>query len=150
MPEPIKLHIEASLCRDCEACMLVCSLLHEGESNPLLSRVLVHKDMQRYQFKIVLCEQCQMRGDTPECMQACPSEAILIDERGGVIIHYELCVDCGACSDACPYHAIFYNSETGKYYKCDLCAGVAEMPACVEICPVEALTIQPEALRQEA
>jgi Fe-S-cluster-containing dehydrogenase component len=142
----MKLHIEADLCRDCEACMLVCSLLHEGESNPLLSRVLVRKDMQRFKFNIILCQQCQTSGDSPECMQACPSEAIFIAERGGVIIDYEICVDCGDCAEACPYQAIFYNPETGKYYKCDLCADVAEAPACVEICPVEALSIRQEAV----
>jgi Fe-S-cluster-containing dehydrogenase component len=130
--------------------MLVCSLLHEGASNPLLSRVLVRKDMQHYKFEIILCQQCQIDGETPDCMLACPSEAIFIDERGGVIIDYDACIDCGACADACPYQAIFCNPETGKYYKCDLCAGVSDSPACVVICPVEALALRYEEAAQEA
>jgi len=142
----MKIEINADVCRGCEACMLSCSLIHEGESNPLLSRVIVKKDMSRYKFQIVLCQQCQVDGDTPECIQACPAEAIRVDERGVVIIVDENCLRCGACVSACPYRAIFYNQKTDQYYKCDLCAGQDAGPLCVEICPVEALVLRNETL----
>jgi Fe-S-cluster-containing hydrogenase component 2 len=58
----MKIEVQAELCRDCEACALACSVLHEGESNPLLSRVLIQKDMANYKFHIVICEQCQTEG----------------------------------------------------------------------------------------
>ena len=146
----MKIQVEANLCRDCEACALACSLLHEGQSNPLLSRVLVKKDMANYKFHIVVCEGCEIPDKTPECIQACPTEAIRLDERGVVMIYEDECLQCGECAEACPYEAIFYNESTGLYYKCDLCAGVNDGPACVEICPVEALTIRLEAVSQEA
>ena len=130
--------------------MLVCSLLHEGQSNPSLSRVLVRKDMLRYTFNIILCQQCQETNETPDCMAACPSEAIYVNEGGAVIIDDELCLLCGDCADACPYDAIFYNQEAGMYFKCDLCTEVANSPACVAICPVEALTVRLEPVPGEA
>jgi electron transport protein HydN len=132
----------AEVCRDCEACALVCSLLHEGASNPLLSRVLVKKDMQNYKFSLTVCRQCE---DDPECLSACPNEAIRLDERGVVVIFEDECLQCGACALACPYGAIYFNENTGAYYKCDLCRGVADSPACVAVCPVDALTVREEA-----
>lgn len=146
----MKIQVEAELCRDCEACALACSLLHEGESNPLLSRVLVKKDMASYKFSIIICQSCQEEGKTPDCMAACPNEAIRLDERGVVMIYQDECLQCAACADACPYNAIFYNETTSQYFKCDLCAGKEGGPACVEICPVEALTIRLETVSQEA
>jgi hypothetical protein len=38
MPKSVKIRIQAKYCRDCEAGMLVCSLLHEGGSNQLPCR----------------------------------------------------------------------------------------------------------------
>jgi Fe-S-cluster-containing hydrogenase component 2 len=142
----MKIQVEAGLCRDCEACALACSVLHEGESNPLLSRVLVKKDMANFQFSIVICEHCQLDGRTPDCVQACSVDAIRLDERGVVMIYQDECIQCAACAEACPYEAIFYNENTNQYFKCDLCADQKDGPACVEICPVEALTIRLEAV----
>lgn len=145
----MKIQVEAELCRDCEACALACSLLHEGESNPIRSRVLVRKDMANYKFNIVICEHCQTDGKIPECMQACPNESIRLDERGVVVIYQDECLQCAACAEACPYHAIFYNDATNQYFKCELCAANNNSPACVEICPVGALTIRLEAAAEE-
>ena len=142
----MKINVEADLCRGCEACALVCSLLHEGESKPLLSRVMVQKDMANFKFNIVICQHCQEDGEIPECMQACPNESIRLDERGVVMIYQDECLQCGACAAECPHHAIFYNNQTVQSFKCDLCAANGSSPACVEICPVEALTIRIEAV----
>jgi len=50
----MRIHVDVDLCRGCEACELVCSLIHEGESNPQLARVQVQKDMATYIYKISL------------------------------------------------------------------------------------------------
>ena len=137
----MRIHVDVDLCRGCEACELVCSLIHEGESNPQLARVQVQKDMATYTFTIILCEQCQLNGQTPECISACPSQAIGFDERGVVVIQQAECMQCGACIEACPHHAIFLNEKTGLYFKCEMCSDL-DRPMCVEICPVGALVIE--------
>lgn len=136
----MRIQIDSSLCRGCEACQLACSLIHEGVSNLLLARVRVAKDMEHYTFNVVVCEQCHTLGKVPACMDACPNEAIVLDERRVVILLEDLCLQCGFCETACPYHAIFLNETDGRYFKCDLCAGQDGL-ACVEICPVGALTM---------
>jgi carbon-monoxide dehydrogenase iron sulfur subunit len=132
------IHIENGLCRDCQICTLGCSLFHEGSSHPALARLQIHKDMAAYRFEIVLCRHCER----PECLPACPSEALWLDERGVVRLLDENCQRCGLCAEACPHGAIFYQAAADRYFKCELCAGRAEGPLCVELCPVYALTLE--------
>jgi len=122
-------------CRDCQACILGCSLYHEGECSPSLARLRVTKDMARYEFHIAFCHHCP----SPECMAACPVDAITLDDRGVAIIDHGACILCGACASACPHDAIFYHEESDRYLKCDLCAGREEGPLCAQLCPVGAL-----------
>jgi Fe-S-cluster-containing dehydrogenase component len=85
----------------------------------------------------MLCKQC----DYPDCIAACPNEAVRLDEHGVVILFEDECLQCGACAEACRYQSIFYNQKLGVYLKCDLCRGRRAGPVCVELCPVEALTL---------
>jgi Fe-S-cluster-containing hydrogenase component 2 len=132
-----KIQVDAKLCRDCQACTLACSLHHEGECNLGLARLVVTKDMAKYEFSIVICQHC----DEPDCILACPNDAILLDNRGVVVILDEECDRCGACAVSCPHDSIFYNENQDRYIKCELCAGREQGPLCVELCPVEALTL---------
>ena len=131
-----KLSARADLCRDCQACTLACSLFHEGECNLGLARLVVAKDMARYEFNILICQHC----DPPECMLVCPTDAIALDRCGIAALDDNLCIRCGACRDACPYGAILYNESEDRYLKCDLCGDRVGGPVCVEVCPVAALT----------
>jgi len=125
------------LCRDCQACVLGCSLYHEAQCSTSLARLVVSKDMARYEFRISICQHC----DHPDCALACPAEAILVDDRGVAIILDDACTRCGACEASCPHGAIFYNMAQDRYLKCDLCAGHAGGPVCVALCPVGALAL---------
>jgi len=127
------------LCRDCQACTLACSLYHEGECNLSLARLRVLKDMESYRFEIVVCRQC----DEPDCMAACPNEALRLNDWGVPVIFQDECLLCGACDTACPYTALFYDHRTGRYLKCDMCAGRDEGPVCAQVCPVAAITVEP-------
>jgi carbon-monoxide dehydrogenase iron sulfur subunit len=98
---------------------------------------MVTKDMDKYEFSIVICQHC----DEPDCILACPNDAMLLDNRGVVVILDEECDRCGACAVSCPHDAIFYNETQDRYIKCELCTGREEGPLCVELCPVEALTM---------
>jgi Fe-S-cluster-containing dehydrogenase component len=55
-----------------------------------------------------------------------------------------ICVGCKACIAACPYDAIFINPEDHSAEKCNFCAhrlDVGLEPACVIVCPTEAILV---------
>jgi formate-dependent nitrite reductase membrane component NrfD/ferredoxin len=55
-----------------------------------------------------------------------------------------ICIGCKACMAACPYDAIFINPEDHSAEKCNFCAhriDVGLEPACVVVCPTQAILI---------
>jgi len=124
-------------CIWCRSCELICSLFHEGECNPSLSRIKISINLFEGKAEIYVCKQCE----DPECLKACPSEAIKIDEKTGIpVILEDKCVGCGLCGKACPYNdegkVLFLNPKRKVYVKCDLCSG---NPQCVQVCPSKAI-----------
>jgi len=146
-PKSGVIKVDEHLCLECRQCELACSLYHERECNPHLSRIHVKFDDFAPEFPTIeICRQC----DQPECYYACTSlhkeAAIYIDSKTGArAIDDGKCVGCGACVKACPFmpstEIISFKEVKGKkiYYKCDLCKDRAEGPICVEFCPSSAL-----------
>ena len=84
-----------------------------------------------------LCNHC---SDSP-CTQVCPVGATFMTEEGVVLIDYDYCIGCGYCIQACPYGSRFWNPKRKTADKCTLCyhrIKKGKLPACVEVCPVEA------------
>ena len=88
---------------------------------------------------------CQHCGDAP-CLMVCPMRAISRrPEDGVVLVDRDLCVGCHSCELACPFGAPKF-PEDGKMSKCDLChirRDHGMKPACVRVCPVQALDCGP-------
>lgn len=125
-------------CIWCRSCELICSLSHEGECNPSLSRIRISLNVFDAAVGASVCRQC----DDPECVEACPVGAIKSDEATGAFyVSADECTACGSCAEACPFNQegniIFLNPARNVYVKCDLCRG---SPQCVEICASKALT----------
>jgi ferredoxin/formate-dependent nitrite reductase membrane component NrfD len=67
-------------------------------------------------------------------------------KRADGIVDFDksICIGCKACIAACPYDAIFINPEDHSAEKCNFCAHRIDMglePACVVVCPTEAILI---------
>jgi len=77
-------------------------------------------------------------------MQVCPvKEAMIADEKTGArVIVEEECIGCGNCFRACPFNAegSIIRPKENVYVKCDLCYQREGGPACVEICPQNAVS----------
>lgn len=142
------LMVDATKCTGCRICELVCSLSHEGECNPLKSRVRVFKVEEEGIDMPCVCLHCE----DPVCRDVCPVDAIKTDpDTGAVLINEELCVGCRACTLVCPYGAIAMDISRGIMLKCDLCDGE---PKCVKFCLTNAIVFErsdvADALRRES
>ena len=94
----------------------------------------------RRAFQVTRCNQC---ADAP-CVSACPTQAMYRREDGIVDFDKEICIGCKACIAACPYDAIFINPEDNSAEKCNLCAHRLDIglePACVTVCPTQAILV---------
>jgi Fe-S-cluster-containing dehydrogenase component len=122
-----KLSVVPNLCIGCMECELMCSLKHNGVFNPAVARIRVEYDAESNSYDPLICRHCE----EPACLEACPAEAMLLDEQtGAVVIDEQLCTLCLECVDACPYDAIRVAPD-GTVLKCDLCGGT---PTCVRFC----------------
>ena len=154
IPQPQRsgvVQFDEKLCLTCRECEIACSLAHEGECNPELSRIRIDfNDFVPGFPDARICKQC----DWPSCVYACAARwdepAMKIDEKTGArYVDRDLCRGCASCLRACPLApeqsvlAFLTQGRKRKYFKCDLCMDRDEGPVCVEICPGEALTYIP-------
>ena len=71
-------------------------------------------------------------------------QAMYRREDGIVDFDKRICIGCKACMAACPYDAIFINPEDHSAEKCNICAHRLDIglePACVTVCPTEAILV---------
>jgi Fe-S-cluster-containing hydrogenase component 2 len=133
--------VQSAKCQGCQACMVACSLVHEGQVMPSLSRIQVVLDPFEGNHLIRYCHQCRRAP----CAARCPRGAIQLNEDGSALLSGSFwavdpmrCDGCGACVEVCPFQAMLRSTLSDKAIKCDLCQG---QPACVAICPSEALSM---------
>lgn len=158
MPQTVekRVLIDLDRCIECGSCAAACYLSHANmpivgfaRSGPALLPLI--------------CRQCK----AAPCVEACPVEAMVCDERGVVRRRLLRCVGCGSCARACPF-GVLPDELAGvpvgtksperlsghQIPKCDLCedrtAGNAEaVPRCVAACPAGALLFADEHQAEE-
>jgi formate dehydrogenase iron-sulfur subunit len=159
--------VDTTACVGCRNCEWVCKKAHsipEGELDGYKDRS-IYKQKRRPNEKsltvvneysnpknpllpIDVKVQC-MHCDRPACVSACIVGAITKESDGSVIWNTDKCIGCRYCMVACPFQipSFEYNKAIQPAIsKCDFCYKRKQeglLPACVEICPVEALTFGP-------
>ena len=91
-------------------------------------------------FAVLRCNHCSKAP----CVTICPVNALEKRADGIVDIDRGACIGCRACMQACPYDAIYLNEDTGVVEKCHFCAHRIEQnlePACVIVCPEQAIIV---------
>ncbi len=136
--------INQETCIGCHACTVACKSEHLV---PLaINRTYVKQvEVGTYpqvsrQFQITRCNQC----DEAPCVPICPVTAMFKRPDGIVDFDREVCIGCKACIAACPYDAIQISPDSHSAEKCNFCAHRIDQglePACVVVCPVEAIVV---------
>src|SRR5438552_9668390 len=131
-------------CIGCHACSTACkseNAVPLGVNRTYVKYVDIGQfPAARRAFQVTRCNQCEH----PPCVEACPTTAMYRRPDGIVDFDKDICIGCKACIAACPYDAIFINPEDHSAEKCNFCAhrlDVGLEPACVVVCPTEAILI---------
>lgn len=136
--------IDHTRCIGCHACTTACkseNLVPLSVTRTYVKHVDVGVFPQaRRAHQVTRCNQC---AHAP-CATACPTAAMFKRADGIVDFDKSICIGCKACMAACPYDAIFINPEDHSAEKCNFCAhriDVGLEPACVVVCPTQAILI---------
>ena len=138
--------VNENVCIGCRLCEIHCIVAHSKSKNIIkafkretprpLPRVHV-EEIKPLSFALQ-CRHCE----EPDCVYACLTGAMYIDDDGIVRHNPDKCIGCWTCIMVCPYGVIERDERERRIAsKCDLCPDLDE-PACVANCPNEALKIE--------
>jgi anaerobic carbon-monoxide dehydrogenase iron sulfur subunit len=125
--------VDHEKCTGCRLCELVCSVFHNGSSNPSRARVKVVKWENVGFYLPTTCQNCEK----PFCTEVCPTKACHREaEHLRVVIDKDKCIGCKTCIIACPFGAPLFDTVERVSVKCDYCDGE---PQCARFCETRAI-----------
>jgi len=156
--------VDTTVCVGCRLCEQACQIAHgfsdqdidtiKSQTETREFRRPDHKSMtvvnqfnnsDNIENQINVKVQC-MHSDHPACVSACIVGAFTKEENGTVLWDSDKCIGCRYCMVACPFQIPAFEFDIAIHpniVKCDFCfdrTKEGQLPACIEICPVEALT----------
>jgi Fe-S-cluster-containing dehydrogenase component/formate-dependent nitrite reductase membrane component NrfD len=134
--------IDQRTCIGCHACTVACKTEHAIPVGQFRTWVkYVDKGVYPTTTREMGVMRCNHCTDAP-CVKGCPTQALFIRPDGIVDFDNEVCIGCKMCMQACPYDAIYIDDETHTAAKCNFCAHRIDQglePACVQVCPTESI-----------
>jgi Fe-S-cluster-containing dehydrogenase component/formate-dependent nitrite reductase membrane component NrfD len=136
--------IDQRTCIGCHACTVACKTEHEvpvGQFRTWVKYVDQGEyPASARDFGVMRCNHCT---DAP-CVKMCPTQALFKREDGIVDFDSDRCIGCKSCMQACPYDAIYIDEDTHTAAKCNFCAHRVDEglePACVVVCPTHSIWV---------
>jgi formate dehydrogenase iron-sulfur subunit len=155
--------VDTTVCNGCRRCEWACndwnknpnlpikafddkSVFERGRRTGAQTFTVVNRFLDpRNSTPVYVKRQC-MHCEMPACEAACFVDAFRKAPTGAVVYNEDFCVGCRYCMIACPFDVPAYEYHepvSPRVTKCTFCADrISEdgrLPACVEICPTEAL-----------
>jgi Fe-S-cluster-containing dehydrogenase component/formate-dependent nitrite reductase membrane component NrfD len=134
--------IDNRVCIGCHACTVACKSEHGVALGVNRTWVKYIEKGQypntRRSFSVQRCNHC----DDAPCVEICPVTSLYRRPDGIVDFDNQRCIGCTACMQACPYDALYLDPDTLTAAKCNYCTHRVDNgyePACVVVCPVEAI-----------
>ena len=140
---------DATRCVGCRSCEVACKdwngLPPEEPSTDTTAYtwtlIKQYREGNSESFRKIQCLHCLH----PACVAVCTVGALRKMEEGPVVYHANRCIGCRYCQYGCPYQIpkFQWDQALGLIGKCTMCAdrqAEGKMPACVEACPVGALS----------
>ena len=134
--------IDNRMCIGCHACTVACKSEHDVPIGVNRTHVkYIEKGIfpnSKREFSVHRCNHCLIAP----CVEICPTTALYNRDDGIVDFDNDRCIGCKSCMQACPYDALYIDPETNTAAKCNYCAHRLDggyEPACVIVCPVEAI-----------
>jgi formate dehydrogenase iron-sulfur subunit len=162
-PDRVGMLVDLSLCIGCRKCEEACKQANQlpPVTVPLEDKSVFdlprRTDAEHYTVvnrfnsgqvdkpPVYVKKQC-MHCEEPACASACLVGALTKSKEGAVVYNKDVCLGCRYCMIACPFGIPAYeyhNSTSPQVRKCTLCyerIKKGQTPACVAICPNEAIT----------
>ena len=156
--------VDTTVCIGCRHCEWACRKSHDlnpGELDSYANKDVFKKKRHPNENELCVINECKnksddnktyvkyqcMHCDKPACVSACIVGAITKQKNGSVIWDTDKCIGCRYCMVACPFQVPAFEYDVAlkpDIKKCDLCfARTAQgyLPACIEICPMEVMTL---------
>lgn len=145
--------VDQERCIGCWSCAVICKSENDVPLGMWWNRILTEGEALdqpatteagglEMHWLPLACQHCE----NAPCVKVCPVQATYHRADGIVMQDTDRCIGCRYCMIACPFQVPSFEYDKaleGRIMKCDLCADRRKdggLPACVERCPVEALT----------
>ena len=136
--------IDQRTCIGCHACTVACKTEHQIPVGQFRTWVkYVDKGefpSTSRDFAVLRCNHCT---DAP-CVRICPTKSLFKRSDGIVDFDGDRCIGCKSCMQACPYDAIYIDDDTHTVAKCNFCAHRVDQglePSCVVVCPTHSIWV---------
>lgn len=140
----MQLILDGDACTGCFACEVACKQEHGLPAGPKILRIRGRAEPAggrlRLRYDMTVCHHC----DDAPCAGVCPTEALVRDDDGLVLVRPEDCIGCMECLDVCQYGVPELNPDSGAIVLCDQCrerTARGARPSCEHHCHAGAIRL---------